>query len=47
MANGFAFVAIGCFAVIGAWSIFLAVALDRANAEIKKLKQELLATIPF
>jgi len=47
MTNGFAFVAVGCFAVVGAWSIFLAVALDRANAEIKKLKQDLLDTIPF
>jgi uncharacterized membrane protein len=47
MNNGFVFVAIGCFVVIGAWSIFLAIGLDKARAEIKKLKQDLLDTIPF
>jgi hypothetical protein len=47
MNNGFVFVAIGCVLVVGAWSIFLAVALDKAQAEIKKLKQDLLDTIPF
>ena len=47
MNNGFSFVAVGCFAVVGAWSIFLAVALDKANRQIEKLKQDLLDTIPF
>ena len=47
MNNGFIFVAIGCVLVVGAWSIFLAVALDKSLAEVKKLKQELKDLIPF
>jgi hypothetical protein len=47
MTNGFLFVAIGCVLVVGAWSIFLAVELDRSRAEIKKLKQEIDNLIPF
>jgi uncharacterized membrane protein len=40
-------ISFGCFFVIGAWAIFIAIGLDKARAEIKKLKQELLDTIPF
>jgi uncharacterized protein YjeT (DUF2065 family) len=47
MTNGFIFVAIGFVVVIGGWSIFLAVALDKSMAEVKKLKQELKDLIPF
>jgi hypothetical protein len=47
MNNGFVFVAIGCVLVIGGWSVLIAIELDRARAEIKKLKQELTDLIPF
>jgi len=47
MNNGFIFVAIGFVIVVGGWSIFLSVALDKSMAEVKKLKQELKDLIPF
>ena len=47
MSNGFIFVALGCYLIVGAWAIFLAIRLDKARMEIKKLKQDLLDTIPF
>jgi len=47
MSNGFIFLAIGCVLVIGAWSVFLAVMLERANKEITKLKKEIDTLIPF
>ena len=47
MTNGFIFIALGFVAVLGAWSLVLAVMLDRANKEITKLKMEIKNLIPF
>jgi hypothetical protein len=47
MNNGFVYVAIGCFVVVSAWSIFISIALDKSLAEVKRLKQELKDLIPF
>jgi hypothetical protein len=47
MNNGFVFICLGFIAVLGAWSLVLAVMLDRANKEITKLKMEIKNLIPF
>lgn len=47
MPNGFIFICLGFIAVLGAWSLVLAVMLDRANKEITKLKMEIKNLIPF
>jgi hypothetical protein len=49
MTNGeiYVLISIGCVVVIGAWSISIAIALDKSLAEVKRLKQELKDLIPF
>ena len=43
----FVYVAIGAVVLIGSYSVFLAVMLDRAWKEVAKLKHEIDTLIPF
>jgi hypothetical protein len=43
----YVFISIGLVLFIGSWALVIAVMLDKARAEIKKLKQEIQDLIPF